>query len=113
LYRSQPVYSVPAHLTLQIVCQIILKREGDLGLTAAVPGVASRDLLTMTVTQLYEKFREDQDAAEEQNCILDIKYDRKKVLQGTKEIEGLPKAEPASQEALDALHEQIAALYAP
>jgi hypothetical protein len=67
----------------------------------------------MTVTQLYEKFGEDQEAAEEQNCILDLKYDRKKVLQSTKEIEGLPKAEPASQEALEALHEQIAALYAP
>jgi len=46
LYRSQPVYSVPAHLTIQTVCQIILKREGDLGLTAAVPGTTPSDLPT-------------------------------------------------------------------
>jgi hypothetical protein len=57
------------------------------------------------VAQLYAKFCEDQDAAEEQNCILDLKYDRQKVLQGTKEIEGIQKAEPCNQEALDALQE--------
>lgn len=113
LYRSQPVYCVPAHLTLQTVCQIILKREGDLGLSSAVAGATNADLSTMTVAQLYEKFCENQDTAEEQDCILDLKYDRKKVLQGTKEIEGLPKAEHVPVEYLNAFQEQIAALYAP
>ena len=57
------------------------------------------------MAELYAKFCEDQDAAEEQNCILDLKYDRQKVLQGTKEIEGIQKAEPSNQEALDTLQE--------
>ena len=29
IFRSSPVYMVPAHLTVQNVCRIILKREVD------------------------------------------------------------------------------------
>mmetsp|Transcript_19576 Transcript_19576/g.30118 ORF Transcript_19576/g.30118 Transcript_19576/m.30118 type:complete len:195 (+) Transcript_19576:11747-12331(+) len=102
LFRPNPVYMVPAHLKIKTVASILLKREGDAGITTVFP---SKDKVTdLTVEEVFQQFFEDPAQAEELNHILDLKYDRQKVLKGTTEIEALKKSEEGDQ-----LMEQISA----
>lgn len=81
LFRSSsPVYMVPAHLSIKTVSQILLKREGDAGISAAFSSSPIANLSELTVEEVYEQFLEDSGRAEELNRILDLKYDRQKVL---------------------------------
>ena len=59
------------------------------------------------------QFLDDLSGAEELNRILDLKYDRQKVLQITTEIEGLKKLDSAGSDSSETLLEQIAACYVP
>ena len=105
LFRSNPVYMVPAHLSIKTVAQILLKREGEAGISAAFASAPITDLAELTVEQVYSRFLENQSSAEELNRILDLKYDRQQVLQNTTEIEGLKKLESASADGAESLHE--------
>lgn len=67
---------VPAHLSIKTVAQILLKREGEAGISAAFASVPIADLAELTVEQVYQQFLENQSSAEELNRILDLKYDR-------------------------------------
>lgn len=102
LFRSTPVYMVPAHLSIKTVGQILLKREGEAGLSASFGSSPIADLTEKTVEEVYELFLEDQSCAEDLNRILDLKYDRQKVLKNTKEIEALKKLESSAGDAADA-----------
>lgn len=66
----------------------------------------------MTIKDLYDKFCEDQKQAEENMFILDLKYDRVKVLQA-KEIESLKRFDLSKSFDSEALQEQIATMYIP
>jgi hypothetical protein len=65
------------------------------------------------VEQVYEQFLQDSSGAEELNKILDLKYDRQKVLQNTTEIEGLKKLDSPGADGSETHLEQIAAFYVP
>ena len=87
---------VPAHLSVKTACQILLKREGEAGIAAAFASTPIANLSELTVEQVYQQFLEDLSSAEELNRILDLRYDKQKVLQIPKEIEGLKKLENTS-----------------
>jgi hypothetical protein len=53
LFRATPVYMVPAHLTIKAAVQILLKREGEAGLSAAFTSAPIPDLAELSVEQLY------------------------------------------------------------
>jgi hypothetical protein len=113
LYRATPVYMVPAHLTIRAAVQILLKREGEAGISASFASSPIANLAELTVEQVYEQFLQDQSGAEELNKILDLKYDRQKVLQNTTEIEGLKKLDGPGTDGGESHLEQIAAFYVP
>ena len=51
---------VPAHLTLKTAVQILLRREGDAGITAAFTASSSlAELADLTVEQAYEELLGD------------------------------------------------------
>lgn len=70
---------VPAHLSVRVACQILLKREGDAGIVASFASAPITDLTELTIEQVYQRFLEDLGNAEELNRILDLKYDKQKV----------------------------------
>ena len=74
MYRSDPVYQVPAHLTVKTACQILLKREGDNGIEATFKSL--ENLADMTIDAVFKQFLEDSEKAEEFNSILDFSYDK-------------------------------------
>lgn len=113
LFRAAPVYMVPAHLSVKAAVQILLKREGEAGISSSFMGAPIADLQELTVGQLYEQFLADADGAQELNQVLDLKYDRQKVIRDTTEIEGLKKLDTASSDGTEGLSEQIAAYYVP
>jgi hypothetical protein len=92
---------VPAHLTVKQATQILLKREGDAGISATFSSSPRANLADLTIEEAYEEFMQDPSQAEELNKILDLKYDRQKVLQNTTEIEGLKKLETMSSEGTE------------
>jgi hypothetical protein len=96
---------VPAHLSIKTACQILLKREGEAGILASFTSTPITNLPELTVEQVYQQFLEDLGSAEELNRILDLKYDKQKVLQNPKEIEGLKKLESTSSESAETLLE--------
>ena len=49
LFRSSPVYLVPAHLTIKTVTQILLKREGEAGISTAFSSTPIANLSELTV----------------------------------------------------------------
>lgn len=49
LYRAAPVYMVPAHLTVKVAVQILLKREGDAGVSASFAGAPTSGLAELTI----------------------------------------------------------------
>lgn len=102
---------VPAHLSVRTAVQILLKREGDCGISAVFANSPIADLADMQLADLFDQFMQNQTEAEELNRILDLKYDRQKVLQDTTEIEGLKKLE--STDGAESHSEQIAAFYVP
>lgn len=95
MFRAGPVYSVPAHLTVKAAVAILLKREGDAGISVAFTSshLNLSNLPEMTVGALYSQFLADETAALEHNKILDLTYDRQKAIRDTTEIEGLKKTE--------------------
>jgi hypothetical protein len=118
LFRAGPVYSVPAHLTVKAAVAILLKREGEAGISSASSIASIAGLSDLTVGQVYDQFLQDADRAQELNKILDLFYDRQRVLKNTTEIEGLKKidASPPGGEnsgSNESLSEQIAAYYVP
>lgn len=62
---------------------------------------------------MYEQLLQDPGRAHELNKILDLKYDRQKVLKNTTEIEGLRRLDSAIADGSESLFEQIAAYYVP
>ena len=76
LFRSSPVYMVPAHLQIRTAAQILLKREGEAGISAAFASSPIADLEDQTVEQVYQQFLQSPSGGEELNHILDLKYDR-------------------------------------
>jgi len=96
---------VPAHLSIKTIAQILLKREGEAGISAAFASKPIEHLSELTVEQVYERFLEDLSSAEDLNRVLDLKYDKQKVLQNGTEIEGLKKLENASSESAETLLE--------
>jgi hypothetical protein len=76
LFRSNPVYMVPAHLQIRTAAQILLKREGEAGISAAFASSPIADLEDQTVEQVYQQFLQSPSGGEELNHILDLKYDR-------------------------------------
>lgn len=97
---------VPAHLPVKTVARILLKRDGEVGVTHAAS--SSADLPELPIQTLYSKFLENGDDAESVNRILDLKYDKAKVLKCTKAIDGINE-----NESPEVMLEQISALYVP
>jgi hypothetical protein len=67
---------VPAHLQIRTAAQILLKREGEAGISAAFASSPIADLEDQTIEQVYQQFLQSPSGGEELNHILDLKYDR-------------------------------------
>jgi hypothetical protein len=67
---------VPAHLTIEKIAQILLKRAGEAGITAVFSSNAIQNMAEMTLESVFEQFFENAEQAEGLNRILDLKYDR-------------------------------------
>jgi len=67
---------VPAHLPIKTVARILLKRDGEVGITTTFAGSPTADLQELPMETLYSKFLENGDEAESLNRILDLKYDK-------------------------------------
>jgi hypothetical protein len=67
---------VPAHLTIEKIAQILLKRAGEEGITAVFSSNAIQNMAEMTLESVFEQFFENAEQAEGLNRILDLKYDR-------------------------------------
>ena len=67
---------VPAHLPVKTVARILLKRDGEIGITSTFAGSPSADLPELPIETLYSKFLENGDDAESLNRFLDLKYDK-------------------------------------
>lgn len=97
---------MPAHLSIKAAVAILLKREGDAGISACFSAVPN--LSEMTVGAVYSQLVADEAAALEHNKILDLTYDRLKAIKETTEIEGLKKTDSQTENG-ETLSEQIAA----
>lgn len=53
LFRSSPVYMVPAHLPIKTVAQILLKREGEAGITAPFASSPIANLSELSVQTVH------------------------------------------------------------
>lgn len=77
-YRTNPVFMVPAHLTLQQLSKIMLESSVTFKLRSAALPLAQQQ--SETLEQLFSKSAEDRKGFELQNCILDLEYEMNQLL---------------------------------
>ena len=110
LYRPNPVYLVPSHLTLETLQHIIIKRQGNARL--AVTNLPLDSIEGKTVQEVYDEFASDKERMEEANQILDIEYDSELMRNNTSPWKQPFKSEGEGQpESFSS--ESVSALYAP
>ena len=82
LYRPYPVYRVPAHISVETLQNILLRRQGDANVV--VEGLKIDGLQNKTIQEIYDEFMKDTVNSQEKNLILDLQYDHSKLASATK-----------------------------
>ena len=77
-YRTNPVFMVPAHLTLQQLSKIMLESSVTFKLRSAALPLAQQQ--SETLEQLFTKSADNREGFELQNCILDLEYEMNQLL---------------------------------
>lgn len=107
LYRTNPVFMVPSHLTLQQLSKILLD-------TPLVSFKARALQLTpkaeMTVQQLYNQLGEDEHVKESANAIIDLEYEINQLVASTHAAEEPTAEDPFS---VDSAGTSLVAGYVP
>jgi hypothetical protein len=57
LYRPYPVYRVPAHISVETLQNILLRRQGDANVV--VEGLKIEGLQNKTIQEIYDEFMKD------------------------------------------------------